>query len=508
MKTSKFLLGIFALAALVGCAKSDDEIQNSNPSVAANKSYLALNLKSANDGTRAEGAAYENGTAAEQAVTSAAFFFFDAAGNIFNIGAAGNYYNVTVSNNNGADAPNIETMTDPVLVIEKYKGEFPAQIVAVVNYTATSSLSLTQLKDQMQAAGHTAGTNFIMTNSAYVDGAGQAVYATPLTIDHFQTSADKALANPVTVYVERMTAKVSVDATAARFDTGVALGDKAVYAKVKGWDVTSNQTESYYIKSVDPSWTDSALGFVWNDAPYFRSYWSAKSVASSVKSDFNYNQLTNVVASDVEYIGENIGARTKCVVAAVLEDEQGNALEIAQWYGTSYVGEQALLAAVAPTLKNKFMQLSGTDTYTSIDDSQLRLVAGLSTAESYEVSFQLAEGVDATNWFSFDGSTYSPIANVDAELAKVEPAKVWKSGMTYYYTDIKHLGSAGSVGEYGVVRNHSYKVNVSGVQGWGTPVYDPNQNVEPSKPTDKETYISAEINVLAWRVVSSDVVLQ
>ena len=166
------------------------------------------------------------------------------------------------------------------------------------------------------------------------------------------------------------------------------------------------------------------------------------------------------------------------------------------------------MAAVAPTLKNKFMQLSGTDTYTSIDDSQLRLVAGLSTAESYEVSFQLAEGVDATNWYSFDGSTYSPIANVDAELAKVEPAKVWKSGMTYYYTDIKHLGSAGSVGEYGVVRNHSYKVNVSGVQGWGTPVYDPNQNVEPSKPTDKETYISAEINVLAWRVVSSDVVLQ
>ena len=507
MKTSKILLGIFALAAVVGCAKSEDDIQATNPVVGAEKSYLALNLKSANDGTRAEGANYEDGTVAEQTVTSAAFFFFDAAGNIFNINADGNYYNVAVSDNGGTEAPNIESMTDPVLVVEKYKGEFPAQIVAVVNYTANSSLSLTQLKDQMQAAGHTSGANFIMTNSAYVNAAGEAVYATPLTIDHFQTSADKALANPVTIYVERMTAKLSVETTAEKFDTGVTLDDKTVYAKIQSWDVISNQTESYYIKSIDPTWTDSAIGFVWNDAPYFRSYWSAKSVSNPVDNDFNYSQLVNEMNA-VEYIGEHIGARTKCIVAAVVQDEAGNALEIAQWYGTNYVGEQALLAAVAPTLKNKLMHFDGVSTYTSIDDAELKLVAGLSTAESYEVSFQLADGVDANNWFSFDGTTYTPVADVNAELAKVEPAKVWKSGMTYYYVDIKHLGSAGSAGEYGVVRNHSYKVNISGVQGWGTPVYDPNQNVEPVKPTDKETYISAEINVLAWRLVSNDVILQ
>jgi hypothetical protein len=80
--------------------------------------------------------------------------------------------------------------------------------------------------------------------------------------------------------------------------------------------------------------------------------------------------------------------------------------------------------------------------------------------------------------------------------------------MTYYYADIKHLGSAGSVGEYGIIRNHSYKVNIDGVKGWGTPVYDPSQEVVPVKPTDKETYISAKIDVLAWRVVSYDVTLE
>jgi glycosyltransferase involved in cell wall biosynthesis len=172
------------------------------------------------------------------------------------------------------------------------------------------------------------------------------------------------------------------------------------------------------------------------------------------------------------------------------------------------IGEEDLLAAVAPTLKNKLMKYDGTSTYTSIDDSELKCVAGLAGAESYEVVFQLADGVDATNWYSFDGANYAPVADVNAELAKVEPAKIWKDGMTYYYADVKHLGSAGTAGEYGVIRNHSYKVAINGVKGWGTPVYDPEFRVVPVKPTDKETYISAEINVLSWRVVSYDVTLE
>ena len=303
-----------------------------------------------------------------------------------------------------------------------------------------------------------------------------------------------------------MTAKLTVLSNEAAYNTGVKLNDKDVYAKVLSWDVIGAQTESYYIKTIDPTWTEANLGFVWNDAPFFRSYWSAKSVTNPVENDFNFSQLTNPLTT-VEYLGELIGARATCVIAATLQDADGNALEIAQWYGTNYVGEDALLAAVAPTLKNKFVQLEGT-TYTSIDDSQLQLVAGLATAESYEVSFQLADGVQKDNWYSFDGITYTAIADVNAELAKVEPAKVWKSGMTYYYTDVKHLGSAGTVGEYGIVRNHSYKVNVSGVKGWGTPVYDPEQKVDPVKPTDKETYIAAEINVLSWRVVSNDATLE
>ena len=509
MKTKYFFLAVAALG-MAACTEVDDFSQNNLPVAGGpDKGFLAIDLNA--DGiSRAAGDTYEDGTAAEQTVSEATFYFFDAAGNPFNINTNGNYFNVAVADNGGTEAPNIESMTDPVLVVEKYKGEFPASIAAVVNYKGTASLSLADLRDNLSDIGHTSGANFIMTNSVYADGAGSAVYATPLTIDNFQTSEANALANPVTIHVERIVAKMTVTAGDAAFDTGVALGSEAVYAKVMGWDVISNPMESYFLKTIDPTWDSTTLGFTWNDAPYFRSYWASKSIAASNHS-FTYNDFVNTDAS-VEYLGEYVGAanteRTKYIVAAQLQDAGGNALEIAQWYGTSYVGEAALLAAVAPTLKQKFMQFDGTSTYTNIDDSQLKCVAGVSGTESYEVVFQLADGVATDNWYSFDGVNYTPIADPNAELAKIEPAKVWKDGMTYYYADVKHLGTKDSAGEFGIVRNHSYKVSVKGVAGWGTPVYDPTQQVVPVKPTDKETYIAAEINVLSWRVVSQDVTLQ
>lgn len=508
MKTKYFLLGLAALG-FAACSEPIDDSTQINPIGGGTKGYMAIDLKSSDDVVRAATDTYEDGTADEQAISRAAFFFFDQKGNPFNVNSSGNYVNVTVADNGGEAEPNIESMTNPVLVVEKYKGQFPSSVVAVVNYEATSSQSLSALKGTLKGKGHTDGVKFIMTNSVYKDGAGKEVDATPLTIDHFHTTSDKAMEKPVTIYVERMTAKVSVVAGDEAFNTGVKLNDQDVYAKIVGWDLVSNQTESYFVKTIDPSWTDGDLGFTWNDAPYYRSYWTDKCVDAQVSNAFAYANLKNTDAT-IEYVGEQVGAnnthRTKYIVAAELQKANGDALEIAQWYGTNYAGEESLLKAVVATLQNKFMH-KNVDTYNSIEHTQLQCVAGMTGAESYEVKFQLADNADATDWYSFDGSTYTDI-DINAELAKLEPAKVWKDGMTYYYADVKHLGKADSAGEFGIVRNHSYKVNIVDVQGWGTPVYDPNQNVEkPVKPTDKETYIAAKINVLSWRVVSNNVTL-
>ena len=509
MKTKYFFLALAALGAVACSEKVDDGGNTTTPeaNVNADKGYLAINLKSTDDVTRAD---YEDGTAEEQAINSVIFYFFDAAGNPFYVNENGNSIIVNATDNGNVDAPNIESMTDPVLVIEKYKGEFPAKVVAVVNLPLNNLNSVENLKTGLLDPGHSNGTNFIMSNSVYVNGAGEVVDATQLSIDNFQTSADKALQNPVTIYVERITAKANVKAGDTAFDTGVKLGEKEVYAKINGWDMVATKNNSYILKTIDPSWTDAALGFVWNDPNYFRSYWTGRVDPAAVSNAFTPSMLTNN-DDTVEYLGENVNAantdRTKYVVSATLQDVDGNAIEIAQWYGTNYIGEDALLAAVAPTLKNKLMLLTTdgvNNVYTSIDDSQLQCVAGFIDAESYEVRFQLAMDAPTTGWYSFDGTQYIAVANANAELAKIEPAKVWRGGQTYYYADVKHLGDA-----YGIVRNHSYKITITGVKGWGTPVYDPNMEIEtPVKPTDKETYIAAEINVLSWRVVSNDVTLE
>ena len=124
--------------------------------------------------------------------------------------------------------------------------------------------------------------------------------------------------------------------------------------------------------------------------------------------------------------------------------------------------------------------------------------------KDYEVVATLASNVGEL--YVKDGETYKTVSkdDVNADLAK-EEALFRTAGSTYYYTPIKHLGSEGKLGEYGIVRNHSYQVTIQNIQGYGTPVYDPDKVIDPMIPSDDNTYLAARINVLSWRVVSSNV---
>ena len=96
--------------------------------------------------------------------------------------------------------------------------------------------------------------------------------------------------------------------------------------------------------------------------------------------------------------------------------------------------------------------------------------------------------------------------NKDVVIAAIEAAKaeIRKGGRAYYYVPIKHIGTAGEVGEYGIVRNHYYKITLTGIKGFGTPVYDPEKVVEPAVPTYEDTYLAARVQVLQWRVVNQN----
>ena len=514
----KFLVSAMAVLALAACSKFNENGNSAVQNGELEQSYVSITLASADMNTRAADGKYEEGLDAERAVKCAHVFFF-------NDGAAFPVkFDGTTSTNSGAcnwlkveltgstsDMPNVSDIKDQVLVLQKYKGEYPNQMLAVLNWTPEkSSYTLSELQTKISVLGNDAN-GYVMSNSVYANSKKQVVDAVALTIDNIGKSDAEALANPVTIYVERVAAKVVFTANNnGKFYVG-NVGSTNVYAQIKNFELYNDYQESWLIKRITPTW--DGIGFAWNDADWFRSYW-----ANSLGKTFEDNTFAwgtdNTALDGYVYCGENTRAwsadndvRTKVIVKAQLVNEAGDAVEVVNWYGKDYVGENSLKDVVANTLKYKYFYGDGF-TFNGLTPADLACTTRLPEAENaYEVYFQLSNNGAQKHWYKYENGNYNAITvdDLNVELAKVQPALVYNDGMTYYWLDIKHLGQKDSTTEYGVVRNHVYKVNISDIKGYGTPVYDPNEAfIVPDKPEDIVTYVSAQINILSWRVVAND----
>ena len=521
----KSLFAMFMAGCLLASCNNDEP----NPNAGTGEletSYIAVSVNSANASTRAEDGGYEEGNTSEQKVTTAHFFFFDASGNPFTLnqeslvgGSDKANYVIKTIEDAGNKEPNVETITNVVLTIQNLQGEYPAQMLVVLNWDyADGAISLTDLRNKL--ANYTAAVEntkgFLMSNSAYVKGTNTIITATPITIDNIASSETAAMAAPVQVFVERVAAKVTLkknESASANFDTGVTGPDgKKIYARIKGWDVNTTLDRSYLVKEIDATWQDAILGFTWNDEPYYRSYWAKSVVAdgTNVKhdTDFSYAGLTNIVDKTV-YCLENTGEKnTKVVIAAELVDESQNPVQVARLYSEMYTFD-GIKNVIANALKDHYYYGDETTKHTILPEHIDFFVAGTSGKDSYTVKYRLTKEAAQLKWYYTDdaGKTFTAktAEEVNVYLASLEGAQAW-NGKSYYTVDIEHLGTNHIKG---VVRNHSYVITVDGISGLGTPVYDPNTVVtEPIKPEETTSYVSARINVLSWKIVNQNVTLQ
>lgn len=82
----------------------------------------------------------------------------------------------------------------------------------------------------------------------------------------------------------------------------------------------------------------------------------------------------------------------------------------------------------------------------------------------------------------------------------------YESGLMYYCVPIEHLAHATPdkknpvEGDYGVVRNHFYKINVTGVSNLGKGIYDPSERIVPGDDVE-EWYIAARLHINSWKIV-------
>ena len=507
------------------------------------RSYISVTLMSDDAATRAD-EEFEYGEAAERYVENVHFFLFKGDGEAFPVSASGgkNYLSFTLNSNgtqpgatgNANEGPNVSDVKDKILVFDNYKGEYPQYIVAVLNWDTQyiqPSYTLDNLYNTLASIRNNDG-HFVMSNAVYADMQSKVVRATPITIYNIGKTESEAMANPIEIYVERISAKVEVEAKGdvegmnATYDTKATVGDIPVYAKVLRWELHNDYNHSIVLKHIYPEkWgMGSEVGFLWNDPNRFRSYWAA-SYTGSFPSDNHFNWADGFTPSDVAYCGENTrqaevdgegnvtsDPRTKVIIKAQLVDGEGYPVEVAVWYGHSYVGEVALRTEVAKLLANELHYLEGGE-YKGISEADITLVTGGNApagveAEAYEVIFQLADASCEKEWFTYsnaEGYVAATAEAINGRLAAVEPALVYNDGMTYYYADIRHLGRKDSASEYGIVRNHIYKVNISTITGLGTPIYDSDVDIDtPERPSDVHSYVAAEVRILSWKVVKNE----
>ena len=83
----------------------------------------------------------------------------------------------------------------------------------------------------------------------------------------------------------------------------------------------------------------------------------------------------------------------------------------------------------------------------------------------------------------------------------------YKEGKCYYQVPIKHNQAVDDVA-YGTVRNHIYELTLSKIAKLGNPVFNPNEKLVLIPGEEKNYYVSAELKILKWRVVTQDVVIE
>ena len=310
-----------------------------------------------------------------------------------------------------------------------------------------------------------------------------------------------------------------------------------VYAVVQGWQLADANGKAEVCKQINTSWYAGELGISpWTTSDYHRCFWS-KSVPFTQGAQGGANHPVNPKFEDIKlslsdeysttpvYTLPNtpdkvitnpttsLNTLTKLIVAAKLvyedDDHTYKTAQVCQYRGLTYLGEDAVKKQIVGGFAQYFKKTTTPtgDVYQSIEASDIAFmtVSGSSEVKDYEVVATLANTVDEL--YVKDGETYKTVSKdvVNAALAK-ESAQVRSTdGDTYYYTPIKHLGGEGKLGEYGIVRNHSYQVTIQNIKGFGTPVYDPKKEIDPMIPSDENTYLAASIKVLSWRVVSSNV---
>ena len=435
--------------------------------------YLTVSIvPTYSGGTRADGdnnkgdGVYRDGSTSEQQVNSIRFFFFDEDGNGTPVNVLTGSDNTTKAVSyidwthydsdlgNGDDNETVEATITATLGLTIPEGaKEPEGMIAVINPT-TEVESLTgneygpsMSTVQQKAANYESGLtdhNFVMSNSVYSATKENQPYAVNYTslipVDnkpsYFQSSVEAAQANPVSIYVERVVARldliIDLNTDNAQTANGKTLypvmkkvedGDDMqvsieingvvtpIYVQFLGWNVTSTPAKSYLVKMINPAWKTvdlfGAENPIWNTTEYHRCFWAMNPTLAD--SDYRYGNFGNPTGTETSnnfqpaqalpipaagkytttYMQENASPfdpdlaaatpakPTQVILAAQLVDSKGNPIPLAEWGYKKYTQSDLLTYLVDNIISNgKFYKKEGSG-YVSLQPKDLAFVSAM-----------------------------------------------------------------------------------------------------------------------------------
>ncbi len=330
---------------------------------------------------------------------------------------------------------------------------------------------------------------------------------------------------------------------------------------VDGWAANAFNTTSYLVKDVPTSWLVTNPFANWYDEAAKRTFWaqdpnysgseeyvfgrtpedepgtyknvkylSWNDAAKNKVDSYNYMyENTTDKASARVNGGELANVPTILIAAHVVTAKTGAAWErqdIYKFGGLFYTDESLRNYAAEQILKGKlhweYTTAEGSKT-ASVEPKQIDATFVANVADnSGSVKVKVAkitapaegaklmkEGepasvIESANW----AKTVEDILNGENgfNIAKKELV-CFKNGMCYYQVPIKHNQAAEDVA-YGTVRNHIYELTLSKIAKIGNPVFNPEEKLVLIPGEEKNYYVSAELKVLKWRVVTQDVVIE
>nr|WP_231290894.1 Mfa1 family fimbria major subunit [Alistipes timonensis] len=573
----KLFFGLFACASL--CACSNDEsgvIPDDTPKVfTGDEAYINVRLADAGSLTRAQEGEFEYGTN-EQSVKNAFFYFYDADGVFVAQGDVWTGGNASTTN----PAGNIEFTGNNVVVLKELgRKNYPKYMVAVLNkptgflYGNTLGEMQTVLADgnaegiyYPSTANNVTTDYFTMSTTSYTEAGRSAYFVTEVKEENFlpEPMTDiNAIANTVTVYVERLAAKVTLNvseqlvkdangrypikATVAGEDNSAGNDDVAseeLYVELLGWKLNATAKRSYMVKNIDATWANGDLGFTWNRPTDYRSHWGKSfnyglsgypdnAAGVPANSEYlNYVDLENGLTAlgAPAYCAENTNtsavvtadfpsAVTSILLKAKVCDASGNALDLVRYNGVLF-RHDSFLEYVLSVLKARNQHTvwyengkdaQGNTKYTQIGKEYVKLE---NTGDG-EVKAVFTNELEIP-LYAEDGSSCSEeiIDVLNDDLAAASAGAVaYNGGLMYYNIPIEHLNNDaaenGTVPEakYGVVRNHHYVVTIDKLEKIGKGIFDGNEKIVPGDPNDDTYYVGAKINILSWKIVSQNVEL-